>query len=65
MNLLDPVPDPVPFEEVATVLARAAARVRGGPPAMVTASGHQLAAALEQAGFRVVRAPAPGPQLTL
>jgi hypothetical protein len=65
MPLLDPLPDPVPFEEVAAVLARAATRVGGGPPAMVTASGHHLAAALEAAGFRVVRQEAPGPQLTL
>ncbi len=65
MALLPPMPDPVPFEEVAAVLARAASRVRGGPPSMVTASGHQLAAALEQAGFRVVRDAAPGRQLTL
>jgi len=55
MQLFQPVPDPVPFDEVADVLADAAARVTGGPPALVTASGRQLAAALETAGFRVVR----------
>jgi hypothetical protein len=55
----------VPFDEVANVLADAAARVSGGPPALVTATGRQLAAALETAGFRVVRDPAPGAQLSL
>jgi hypothetical protein len=65
MPLLPPLPDPVPFEEVAAVLARAASRVPGGPPVMVTASGRHLAAALEAAGFQVVRAPASGRQLSL
>jgi len=65
MPLLEPLPDPVPFEEVAAVLAHAASRVTGGPPAMIGASGRHLAAALEAAGFRVVRAAAPGAQLTL
>jgi hypothetical protein len=55
----------VPFEEVAEVLADAATLVSGGPPALVTASGRQLAAALESAGFRVVRAVSSGVQLTL
>jgi len=64
MPLLDPAPDDVPFEEVAAVLADAACRVTGGPPAIVAASGRQLAAALETAGLRVVRH-APGRQLTL
>jgi hypothetical protein len=63
--LLEPLPDPVPFDEVAAVLADAAARVSGGPPALVTASGKQLAAALANAGFRVVREAALGDQLTL
>ena len=65
MTLVAPLPDPVPFDEVADVLANAAARVSGGPPALVTASGRQLAAALETAGFRVVRDAAPDGQLTL
>ena len=65
MLLVPPLPDPVPFDEVAEVLADAAARVSGGPPALVTASGRQLAAALETAGFRVVRDTAPDGQLTL
>ena len=65
MPIMDPLPDPVPFEEVASVLAQAASRVGGGPPALVTASGRHLAAALEAAGFRVVRQGAPSPQLTL
>jgi hypothetical protein len=64
MPLMPPLPAPVPFEEVAEVLADAAARVSGGPPALVTASGGQLAAALETAGFRVVH-DAPDRQLTL
>ncbi len=65
MPLVEPLPDPVPFDEVAAVLAQAASRVPGGPPVMVAASGRHLAAALEAAGFRVVRAPAPGRQLSL
>jgi hypothetical protein len=65
MSLFPPVRAPVPFEEVAEVLADAATRVSGGPPALVTASGRQLAAALESAGFRVVPAVSPGVQLTL
>jgi hypothetical protein len=65
MPLLDPRPEPVPLEEVAAVLAHAAARVPGGPPAMITASGRQLAAALQDAGYRVVRDQAPTRQLTL
>jgi hypothetical protein len=64
MPLIQPLPASVPFEEVADVLADAAARVTDGPPALVTASGRQLAAALETAGFRVVRDVAPGRQLT-
>ncbi len=65
MPLFDPVADPVPLEEVAAVLAQAAARVTGGPPAMIAATGGQLGAALAAAGFRVVRDAAPGEQLTL
>ena len=40
-------------------------RARGGPAYLIPAAGWQLAAALDAAGFRVVRAPAPGAQLTL
>jgi thiamine pyrophosphate-dependent acetolactate synthase large subunit-like protein len=65
MPLIQPLPAPVPFEEVAAVLADAAARVSGGPPALVTASGRQLAAALETAGFRVVRDAKHDGQFTL
>ena len=64
--LLPPVSaEPVPFDEVAAVLAAAAARVPGGPPALIGASSRRLAAALEQAGFQVVRRGAPDAQLTL
>jgi hypothetical protein len=65
MPLLDPAPEPVPFDEVAEVLSAAAAQVRGGPPNMVVATGAQLASALAMAGFRVLRDTAPGAQLTL
>lgn len=65
MELLPLIPEKVPFDEVAEVLADAAKRVMGGPPALVTASGGQLAAALETAGFRVARDAAPNRQLTL
>ncbi len=64
MKLLPPTLDEVPFDEVAAVLADAAGRVSGGPPALVTASGRQLAAALDAAGFRVMRNSSV-PQLTL
>ena len=65
MPLLEPLHDPVPFEEVAAVLADAASRVPGGPPALIGASSRQLAAALEAAGFQVVRRASPSAQLTL
>ena len=65
MPILPAIPEPVPFDEVAAVLATAAGRVRGGPPALIEASSRQLAAALEAAGFRVVREAAPSRQLTL
>jgi hypothetical protein len=65
MPILLPPPEHVPFDEVAAVLGSAVARASGGPPRLICASGRQLAAALEDAGFRVVRAPAPGRQLTL
>ena len=65
MPLLEPFPETVPFDEVAAVLASAAARVSGGPPALVTASGRHIAAALEAAGYSVVRRTGAGAQLTL
>lgn len=65
MSVLPPVPDPVPFDEVAAVLSSAAARASGGPAGIICANGRQLAAALEDAGFRVIRANPLGPQLTL
>jgi hypothetical protein len=65
MPLVQPIPDPIPFDDVAAVLADAVRRVPGGPPTLVTASGRQLAAALEDAGFRVMRSAAQGEQLTL
>jgi hypothetical protein len=65
MPILPPLPEPVPFDEVADVLAQAAGRVPGGPPALIAAGGRHLAAALDAAGFRVVRDVAPGAQLTL
>jgi hypothetical protein len=65
MKLVSPIPEPVPLEEVAMVLAEAATRIAGGPPAMIAASGAQLAVALERAGFRVVRDPVVGAQFTL
>jgi hypothetical protein len=65
MPLLPALPEPVPFDEVASVLAQAARRVPGGPPALIEAGGRHLAAALDAAGFRVVRDAPPGAQLTL
>lgn len=64
MPLLQPLPEPVTFEEVAAVLDDAAVRARGGPPCVINAAGWHLAAALDAAGFRVVRAPVSGAQLT-
>jgi hypothetical protein len=64
MPLFPPLPEPVPFDEIAAALDAATLRMRGGPMAAVLVSGRQLAAALEDAGFRVVRA-APDRQLTL
>ena len=65
MALLQPVPELVSFEEVAAVLDEAAIRARGGPPYAINAAGWHLAAALDAAGFQVIRAPAPSAQLTL
>jgi hypothetical protein len=65
MPIVQPLPETVPFDDVAAVLAQSASRVPGGPPALITASGRQLAAALEAAGFRVVRDAPPSAQLTL
>ncbi len=60
-----PLPELVPFDEVVAVLEAAARRVPGGPPALIAAGSRHLAAALEVAGFRVVRNAAPCRQLTL
>jgi len=65
MQLVSPTPETVPLDEVALVLAEAATRIAGGPPAMIAASGAQLAVALAQAGFRVVRDPVVDAQLLL
>lgn len=64
-SLLSPSPEPVPFDKVGAVLADAASGVRGDPPALIQASSRQLAAALELAGFKVVRQTTPSAQLTL
>ncbi len=65
MPIIQPTPEPVPFEEVAAVLDEAAMQARGGPPYLIPAAGWHLAAALNDAGFHVVRAPADARQLTL
>ena len=65
MPLLDPASEPVPINEVAAVLEQAASRVPGGPPALIGTSSRHLAAALEAAGFRVVRDLTATEQLTL
>ena len=65
MPILSSTPEVVPFEEVAAVLEEAASRVGGGPPAMIIASGRQLAGALEAAWCRAVRNGPRGPQLRL
>ena len=65
MSLLPPLPLPVPFDEVAAVLEHAVRRLPGGPPALIGVSARHLAEALDLAGFRVVRDPPSGPQLTL
>jgi hypothetical protein len=58
--------EPVPFGEVADVLADAARRSSGGGPLyIVIAQGRDLASALENAGFVVMRRPSSSPQLTL
>lgn len=65
MPLIQTIPEAVPFQEVVDVLAEAASRVRGGPPAHLVVTARQLASALDQAGFEVVRKAASGAQLTL
>ena len=65
MPLLPLVPEPVSFEEVAAILDEAVLRTSGGPPYVIGAAGWHLAAALDAAGFRVVRAPADARQLAL
>jgi len=66
MSFTPPSLESVPFSEVADVLADAARRSAGGGPLyIVIAQGRDLASALENAGFVVMRRPSPGPQLTL
>ncbi len=65
MPLLQPLPEPVTFEEVAAILDEAVLQARGGPPYVIGAAGWHLATALSAAGFHVVRAPADARQLTL
>ncbi len=55
MPLLELLHDPVSFKEIAAVQATTAARVLGGPPALIGASSRQLAAALKAAGFQIAR----------
>ena len=56
---------PLRFEEVAAVLDEAVLHARGGPPYVIGAARWHLAAALNAAGFHVVRAPSDARQLTL
>ena len=65
MPLLPPLPEPVSFEEVAAILDEAVQHTNGGPPYVFGPAGWHLAAALNSAGFHVVRAPADGRQPTL
>ena len=65
MPLLQPLPDPVTFEEVAAILDEAVLQARAGPPYVIGAAGWHLASALSAAGFHVVRAPPDSRQLTL
>ena len=65
MLLLPLIPEPVPFDEVAEVLAEATRRVSGGPPAMIGASGRHLRRPWTLPGCAVVRDVPPGAQLTL
>ncbi len=64
MPLLQPLPEPVSFEEVAAILDEAALQARGGPPYVSGAAGWHLANALSLAGYHVVRAPTDARQLT-
>jgi hypothetical protein len=65
MTLLPLQPEPVPLEDVATLLAHAILRLPGGPPCATPATGAYLAASLHAAGWRVVRDAPPNSQLTL
>lgn len=65
MPLLQHLPEPVTFEEVAAILDEAAMQARGGPPYLIPAVGWHLASALNVAGVWVVRAPSDSRQLTL
>jgi hypothetical protein len=64
MSLVLPVPAAAPFDDAEPVPANAASRISDDLPALATASGRQLAVALEAAGFYVMRNPAPGEQFT-
>jgi hypothetical protein len=55
----------VPFDEVAAVLDETATQIWGVLPRSSCPVGMHLAAALDAAGFRVVREPKPSRQLTL
>jgi len=65
MSIISHASEPVPLSEVADVLTEAVRRATGGPMFVAIAHGRDLAAALELAGFIVVRAPQARPQLTL
>jgi hypothetical protein len=65
MTIIPPGLEKVPLSEVADVLTEAVRRSSGGPIFVAMAHGRDLAAALEFAGFTVVRPPPPRPQLTL
>ena len=65
MPIIPPSLEPVPLNEVADVLTETVRRATGGPMFVAMAHGRDLALALEQAGFAVVRAPRLHPQLTL
>ena len=58
-------PRPVTFEEVAAILDEAFLETSGGLPYVFGPAGWHLAAALNSAGFHVVRAPADARQPTL
>ena len=65
MPLLPALPEPVSFKEVAAILDEAFLETSGGSPYMFGPAGWHLAAALNAAGFHVVRAPAATRMFTL